>query len=309
MKKIIFTLLSLIPLSIFGQISVTKTADEKIERIIKYDSLNNFLGEEFLNYIGQELFLNPKAEVLRKYGYDDFKIDPEGKSYGSSNVYKKDDSSESNYDELQNKVFEVLDVQDDPTSSFSDYAFLKLKFKDSDEIVYYRYSKKYRHSFPFTVMGYYNKMKQLFVQNDVLIRDFKNSSAQNRIDIDTGEILDIVTDKYYECIDITMNDKTYSLSLKLKTQQGNKFLFALSNRMNNIPRILLKEEAEKYKKKFGDVFWDAILREVIKVGFTEEMTLLSWGKPKSINSSTSSDQWVYSGQYVYFKNGILESWN
>ena len=304
MKKLLFTLLSLIPLTIFGQISVTKTADEKIERIIKYDSLNNFLGKEFSNYIGQDLFLNPKAQVLRKYGYDDFKIDPKGKSYSSSNVYKKDDSSESNYDELQNKVFEVLDVQDDPTSSFSDYAFLKLKFKESDEIVYFRYSKKYSHSFPFTVMGYYNKMKQLFVQNDVLIRDFKNSSAQNIIDIDTGEILDIVTDKYYKCIDITMNEKTYSLSLMLKTEQDNKFLFALSNRMNNIPRILLKEEAEKYKKNFGDNFWDAILREVIK-----EMTLLSWGKPKSINSSTSGDQWVYSSQYVYFENGILESWN
>ena len=35
MKKLLFTLLSLIPLTIFGQISVTKTADEKIERIIK----------------------------------------------------------------------------------------------------------------------------------------------------------------------------------------------------------------------------------------------------------------------------------
>ena len=122
-------------------------------------------------------------------------------------------------------------------------------------------------------------------------------------------MLDIVTDKYYKCIDITMNEKTYSLSLMLKTEQDNKFLFALSNRMNNIPRILLKEEAEKYKKNFGDNFWDAILREVIKVGFTEEMTLLSWGKPKSINSSTSGDQWVYSSQYVYFENGILESWN
>ena len=131
MKNLLYLILTLVPLTVYGQISVTKTADEKIERIIKYDSLNNFLGEEFSNYIGQDLFLNPKAEVLRKYGYDDFKIDPKGSSYSSSNVYKKVDSAESNYEELQSKVFEVLDVQDDPTSSFSDYAFLKLKFKDS----------------------------------------------------------------------------------------------------------------------------------------------------------------------------------
>lgn len=242
-------------------------------------------------------------------GYDDFKIDPKGSSYSSSNVYKKVDSAESNYEELQSKVFEVLDVQDDPTSSFSDYAFLKLKFKDSEEVVYFRYSKKYSHSFPFTVMGYYNKMKEIFVNNDILIRDFKNPSAQKIIDIDTGEILEIVTDKFYKCIDITMDQKTFTLSLMLKTEKENKFLFALRNRMNKIPRIILKKDAEKYKKKFGDIFWDAILREVIKVGFTEEMTILSWGEPEKINRSTYGDQWVYSGQYLYFENGLLKSWN
>lgn len=309
MKNLLYLILTLVPLTFYGQISVTKTADEKIERIIKYDSLNNFLGEEFSNYIGQDLFLNPQAEVLRKYGYDDFKIDPKGSSYSSSNVYKKVDSAESNYEELQSKVFEVLDVQDDPTSLISDYAFLKLKFKDSEEVVYFRYSKKYSHSFPFTVMGYYNKMKEMFVNNDVLIRDFKNPEAQKRIDIDTGEILEIVTDKFYKCIDITMDQKTFTLSLMLKTEKENKFLFALGNRMNKIPRIILKEDAEKYKKKFGDFFWDAILKEVIKVGFTEEMTILSWGEPEEINRSTYGDQWVYSGQYLYFENGLVKSWN
>jgi hypothetical protein len=307
MKKLLFTLLSLIPLTIFGQISVTKTADEKIERIIKYDSLNNFLGKEYSNYIGQDLFLNPMSESLRKYGYENFFLDPNGLTYGKSNVFRCCDSYGSKYEDLQGKIFKVIDVLEDPANY--DDAFLKLKLKDTDEVVFYRYSKKYSHSFSFIVMGYLEKMKELFIGNDVLIRKFKSELAAKITDIDSGEVLSINTEEHYKCLDITLDDKHYSLKLVLENKTKQKFLFSLGYRHSDVVRIFLKDEAELYRVKFGASNWKTILEEKFKIGFTEEMTILSLGKPDEINRSTSGDQWVYSSQYLYFEDGILESWN
>lgn len=57
----------------------------------------------------------------------------------------------------------------------------------------------------------------------------------------------------------------------------------------------------------------AILGEKIFVGMTAEQARLSWGKPdhinKTVRASGVSEQWVYgSGQYVYFNDGILTSY-
>ena len=43
--------------------------------------------------------------------------------------------------------------------------------------------------------------------------------------------------------------------------------FKLSNIFLNIPRILLKDEAESYKAKFGNSYWESILNEEVMVGF------------------------------------------
>lgn len=309
MKKLLLLLL-FIPIISHSQISTIKVADEKEIKIIEYDSLKNFQGENYSNYIGQDLFLRPKRETSRKYGYDNFKLDPEGSTYSKSNIYKKNKTAESNYEELQSKVFTVIDVMKDPSHITGDkYAYLKLKFKDNEDIVFFKYDKVYSFSFPFTVMGYFEKSKEIFVGNEVLIRDFKNASAMNITDINNGEVLNIGTDKYYKCLDVTLEDKSFELVLLLETEAKQKFTFKLSTRFLNIPRILLRSEAESYKAKFGNSYWEAILNENVIVGFTEEMTLLSWGEPKSINRSSSSDQWVYSSQYLYFENGILKSFN
>lgn len=299
-----------IPIISYSQISTIKVADEKDIKTIEYDSLKNFQGENYSNYIGQDLFLRPINEKLRKYGYDNFKLDPNGSSYSDSNIYKKNKKAESNYEELQSKVFTVIDVMKDPSRATNrTMAYLKLKFKDNEDVVFFKYSKVYSHSFPFTVMGYFEKSKEIFVGNEVLIRDFKNASAMNITDINNGEVLNIGTDKYYKCLDVTLDGKSFKLVLLLETEAKQKFTFNLSTRFLNIPRILLKSEAESYKVKFGNSYWEAILNEEVIVGFTEEMTLLSWGEPKSINRSSSGDQWVYSSQYLYFENGIMQSFN
>lgn len=53
-------------------------------------------------------------------------------------------------------------------------------------------------------------------------------------------------------------------------------------------------------------------RNGVNVGMTEQDALdSSWGKPRKINRTTNaygvSEQWVYDGGYLYFKDGVLTS--
>lgn len=63
----------------------------------------------------------------------------------------------------------------------------------------------------------------------------------------------------------------------------------------------LAEEKKNWKK------------EGVSIGMSAERVLLSsWGKPEKINRTTNkfgeSEQWVYgSGNYLYFRNGVLDS--
>lgn len=309
---ILFLGLTIISQISFGQITTTKVSEEKPVLVEPYDSLKNFLGKNYKQYKGQELYLIPKSESLRKYGYEGFINDYNKSDIDKSNKFKCCDGYNSKYDDLQGKYFLVLEVIEDPKSSYSGNAYLKLKMKETDEIVYYKYSSKYSHSFPFLVVGYYEKQKQIFMGNEVLIRPFPKIEGANQkktLDINTGEEIELAKGRFVKCIDVTIDEKYYEPALLLENDRGQKFLFALHTRDLNIRRILTKQEAEDYRKRFGEDNWHTILDEKIKVGFTEEMTIVSWGKPDKINTASYGDQWVYGNQYLYFENGKLTSFN
>lgn len=65
-------------------------------------------------------------------------------------------------------------------------------------------------------------------------------------------------------------------------------------------------------KKYGAEKGKIIAECKVRIGFTSEMCIDAWGKPSSINRTTSSysvrEQWVYGNRsYLYFNNGILET--
>lgn len=296
----------------FAQISSIKTAEQKPKDPIAYDSLSNFLEVNYNRYLGQELYLIPKSETLRKYGYEGFLKDPYQSPYDEENVAYCCDGRNSNHEKLQSSYFEVIETIKDPRSEFSGYAFLKLKFKGTEETTYFRYSKEYEHSFPFLVVGYYTKQKQIYSNNEVLIRPFpkiEGLDTRKIIDVETGDEIDLQLGEYVKCLDITIEEKYYETSFLLQRKNGQKFLFPLAAKDYDISRILLKDQAESFRKKFGDENWKTVLEEKIKIGFTEEMTRLSWGDPIEINRSSTSDQWVYDDQYLYFENGKLTAFN
>ena len=79
--------------------------------------------------------------------------------------------------------------------------------------------------------------------------------------------------------------------------------------------IWKREQAEKYArltKKYGKNIAKDIIEGYVRIGWTKEMCIESWGEPNEINKTTNkysvSEQWVYgSGSYLYFDNGRLST--
>lgn len=312
MKKTI-KILILVLLSHFsyGQITTTKVAKKKEEISTKrYDSLQNFLGKDVYKYIGQELYLKGKSESLREYGYENFY-----KGYNKNEkIYKCCESYNSKYDELAGKYFNVLAVYKHPKAEESESLYgtkyyLELKEKESGDKVYFKYDTKYKYSFPFIVTGFFIKQKVLNTNKEFVIRG-KNWVSKTRpmTDINTGQPVSFESGSKWKGVDLTIEEEYFTLSIILQNEKGEKIPISLDN-TNNTNFVFVAEEADKYKKSFGDKNWSKILNGKVLVGFSEEMVLLSWGKPKKINRTSYRDQWVYDGQYLYFENGKLESFN
>ena len=153
MKKITqVLLLILVPFYSFSQITISSSATKKNKiEAEPYDSLSNFLGDDYKQYIGQKLYLLPKAESLKEYGYRDFFKDYKKSHFKDSNKFKCCDGFDSKYKPLQGKYFTVLDVIEDG----SRYVFLHLEMDATGEKVYYKYNSNIEFLFPFLVLGFF----------------------------------------------------------------------------------------------------------------------------------------------------------
>ncbi len=320
MKKSITLLLTAMTVTIsFGQITTTKVAP-KVDQVdnTPYDSTENYLELSPMKYVGQELYLKGKAESLRKYGYADFVLDYNKSTLGNnSNIYKCCESYNSKYDDLNGKYFKVLDVIKHPKAtsgnSTDDYLygkkwFLKLQEKESGDIVYFQYSGQYEHAFPFIVVGFFEKQKQLVIGQQFV---FADKVLESSTDIQTGKQITITTGQKWKCTDLTIEEKYYNLALVIENSLGEKTTISHETVFGkwSYGRAYTSTEADNYRKKFGSEDFDRILKGKVKIGMTKEMCKLSWGEPKSINetitSGKKSEQWVYSDNYLYFDNGIL----
>jgi hypothetical protein len=83
-----------------------------------------------------------------------------------------------------------------------------------------------------------------------------------------------------------------------------------------------KEEMRNLLKDLSRTLWPIriqtdILKGYIRIGFTPEQVVLSWGQPDHVNKTRTlvgiHEQWVYGetpfpNAYVYFENGLVKSW-
>ncbi len=321
MRKLILPFLILSNI-IYGQIKTTKPA-AKFEQVDKtpYDSTVNFLVEEPQKYIGQDLYLKGMSETLRKYGYSGFVLDyKEPTSGNKKNVYKCCDSYGSLYTELVEKYFTVLEVIKHPKGESGDSSdellygkkwFLKLKEKESGDTIYFEYDSRFEHSFPFVVVGFYEKLKKNCQGKKYVLGKSTTDLYLDEIDVHTGKKITFNPGEKWECIDVTVEEKYYYLSFLLKDKLGQTFTvnyeyFIGDNKYHD---IFTDTENDKYEKKFGKINWTKILNNEVLIGFTEEMVNLSWGKPEKITKTSFGDRWDYYEKYLYFEYGKLKSIN
>ena len=302
----------------YAQITTTKVAEKvDVNSTQPYDSLQNFLGEDVYKYVGQELYLKGKPKSLRKYGYEGFLLDYTKSTLSNEkNVYKCCDSYNSKYDELAGKYFIVLKVIKHPKAKENEYLYgdkyyLKLKEKESGDIVYYEYNAKFKNSFPFIVVGFYKKLKQLAIGQKFVFGNTEKRFGNDELDIKTGKPIVFELGETWKCVDVTIEEKYYTLSLILKDNDGQTLAinYEMAIGPNKFYDVFTEKEANKYKQKFGQTNWNKILQGKVVIGFTKEMVLLSWGKPEEINRSSYGEQWVYPGQYLYFENDKLKAFN
>ncbi|HEY2491322.1 MAG TPA: hypothetical protein VGI33_00050 [Paenibacillus sp.] len=120
-------------------------------------------------------------------------------------------------------------------------------------------------------------------------------------------------------------EKIYIISLKVdnkkinvtaKRSNGNKFTFSLP--FSSYPQEVMYDQfyysnPRKTHPSWSDKIWKAIQSQKIATGMNAEQVLMSWGGPDRINSHNKSyirvEQWVYGNTYLYFYNGVLDSWN
>ena len=318
MKKITLLLISIfLANNVSSQITKTKIAQkEELKSTEPYDSLQNFLGKDVYKYLDQDLYLIEKSESLRKYGYRNFVLDYQYKGYRrEENTYKCCDSYNSKYEDLKGKYFSVKAIHKHPkaeqsASLYGTKYYLELEEKESKDKVYYEYSTEFKHSFPFLVVGFYEKQKKKLVGNEYV---FKNRTLEvstgSGLDIVTGKPITIKTGEKWKCTDLTIEEKYYNLAVIVENSAGEKTSVSYNTTFDDRSYAFTAGEADKLKIKFGAGNFERILQGKVKIGMTREMCKLSWGEPNDINrtisSGRNSEQWVYDENYLYFDGDKL----
>lgn len=288
---------------------ITKSISVNNENVIEpYDSLLNYLGEDYKRYIGQDFYLKGKSENMRSYGYENFVLDLDKSFRAIDNAYKGRYGT-SNYDSIAEKYFKVIDAEE-TKDSYGNRANIKLVEKKSNDTLYYIYDTQYEHNFPFLVVGYFNKLKNELVNKDIYIgNDLIHKMKGFAIDLKTNEVFDIIPGQLWSVKELVIDEKYYKLSLIVENKLGNQIdlnEYELSNKRH---RFLTKEEGDVLIKKYGKNILLSVLKQEVKIGMSKELCKMVWGVPDDINKTTnnkgSKEQWVYPNNYLYFENEKL----
>ena len=302
MKHVLLAILIATSMSANAQITTTKVAQKvEIRNTKPYDSLKNFLGTDVYQYIGQELYVKGLSKDLRSIGYRGFLTD-----YLNGDQYLY-----TAYESLAEKYFIVLDVIPEPNADndlIEKTMFLKLKDKANGTIIYYSYNTLLKNSFPFIVTGFFEKLKSLVVSKEFVIND---KVLPNSTDIQTGKPLTPKTGQIWKCLDLTIEEKYYTLSLILQNEFGEKFDLDYETAIGEYRtgRVYTKSEINDYEARFGVENLRLIISGNVKIGMTKEMCILAMGNPIRINSTVTlghkSEQWIYKNGNLYIDDDIL----
>ena len=157
----------------------------------------------------------------------------------------------------------------------------------------------------------------------------KNARLKNK---DYEQISALIEDK--EIIILDYGDDYFSVCIDSicgimhevwinKNDKIRKFIKAKDDEQKALKKLVReqkykKEEDElaalenKYKKKYGEKFYNKLKEGKFWIGMTKEMAIIALDYPDDINRTVGSwgvhEQWVYYKLYLYFENGKLTSY-
>lgn len=123
-------------------------------------------------------------------------------------------------------------------------------------------------------------------------------------------------------VDVVAGGVWGPVRFKLETQSGEHGVVDLyltvagddGSLRRSFDQSFAMEDPRKVYPTWSDQVWSAVEDRALLLGMTKEQVTASWGKPYSVNRSTTAEeqmeQWVYAPvgiRYVYFRNGVMTS--
>lgn len=292
MNKVLAFIMVLLPMLACAQVRVAKPAERTEKAVVPYDSTEVICEkriELLRGYIGQEFFVIPKTEQLQKYGYD-MTREKKGRISGSIP-----------YEELAEKTLRVVDATFGGRSKYDSDYYLTLVNESNNDTLYWEYTdSKYR--FPFLILGYKDKFEKKYKGKPFL---FRGVERDDMTDFNTGKSVNLKPGDrwvFEEIIIVPLSGELSDVRYLCSNAKGEHVAFYEDY-------IVEKAKMDRLSKKYGQRLCNLALNMKIGIGMPKELVELAWGKPKSINTSSYDEQWVYSNDYVYFKNGKVTAWN
>lgn len=239
-------------------------------------------------------------------------------------------------EKMVGKYFFVIDVEKkNPSNELTDPLILLDKITN-DTI---RYTGNWDDNKRWIVVGYYEKIKSLFENKElVFIKDgIGYSDRTGLINIQTQERnRAIPINSIWTCKAVSIDQKSKihdidvnRIVLVLENSKLGQYYCYYENKYTKYEdnnsyisgMFLLKEDFNKQlieyqnrkstlTKKYGKENAKKILEGIVVTGWNKQMCIESWGNPSDINKTTGAygthEQWIYGGDsYLYFEDGIL----
>jgi len=338
-KRFYFYLLTMsLSSSAFSQISkIYVEQPAKVENTHPYDSLENINFKNAKQHIGQTIYLKEDSWSKENGGYVLIHLYTIPLFESNNNaLYKSVPSKDINgfnvcdYEQLKCKSFYVNKLLPNNKAEFSwdkNKWCLQLVETTSKDIVYLFFDELDNPFRYFLTTGYFEKLKKTYIGKEYIYKDFRWEGL-NKEDNEGGlyslndgtERTDIPKDTRIKCIDMAIKSggdneiiaimenskygKSYTRFCEIENPDYGNKIQTLEAYNKDIAR-------NKYIiKKYGAQNAKLIFEGKVKIGFTKQMCIKSWGEPEEINKTSGSygvhEQWVYgTGSYLYFENGIL----
>lgn len=331
----VFFILTLLSISTFAysQIDISFNPPDLSSVTESYDSLEDISFQNYKKLIGQTLYLksNKWDKAAGYYPitfYDHI-------SSNSESIYKRRTSISSNtdYNAVSGKYYYVNGFKSIIKKNFlgeKELYFIELKETESNDIIYIEIKEDDNINKYFSITGYITKLKEMHVGEEYITKlDNRGTDlvkglcsfrdGQTNYNIKHGELFLCTDISFWEGTPIFVYENNVHgkcfIDVKYdKYYMKNRKIAELEKKTSEEHNIEFEKQIEKENKsiiaKYGKINGNLIIQGKVKIGFTKEMCIESWGKPESINKTTGKygthEQWVYEeGNYLYFDNGKL----